>query len=58
MKSDDSHPVDNLTSYFINKHMRTKCGRKKKWYVKGVKYQGQILGTCSACGKIVENYSL
>ena len=47
---------DRLTGLYINAHMKTKCGRKKGWYVQGRKEGDRILGICSKCGKKVEEY--
>ncbi len=49
--------ADKLTALYINAHMKTKCGRKKKpWYIKAMRVKGRLRGVCTECQATVEEY--
>jgi len=49
---------DIVTNTYINAHNRTRCGRDKSepWYIKAKVTNRRILGICTKCGKVVEDY--
>ena len=48
---------DLVTASYINAHNRTKCSRDSKpWYIKAEITNRRILGICTKCGKVVEEY--